>query len=171
MLRIELAALRRGPVETAGEVSPEALALGEQDVSLTGPVAVQGRLSGAGEGRYYWRARLNAALRGECRRCLAPVDMAINEDVSLMFAQDGEGTEDEGFYVIPARERHLDLVPALREELLLALPHYALCRPGCKGLCARCGANLNEGPCGCAPAPDPRWDALRALSAGHPKTD
>ena len=39
-----------------------------------------------------------------------------------------------------------------------------LCRPDCRGLCAQCGADLNEGSCGCeAEATDPRLSALRAF--------
>ena len=44
----------------------------------------------------------------------------------------------------------IDLSPLLRERLLLALPTLPLCRDDCRGLCARCGADLNAGPCGCA---------------------
>ena len=58
----------------------------------------------------------------------------------------------------------LDLRPALREQWLLNVPGYALCRDDCKGLCPTCGAELNVGPCDCAStSADPRWDALRKL--------
>ena len=48
----------------------------------------------------------------------------------------------------------IDLAPAVWEELALAAPFKYLCRETCAGLCARCGANLNEGPCGCPPDRD-----------------
>jgi uncharacterized protein len=51
----------------------------------------------------------------------------------------------------------------IREELILAVPEYVLCREECRGLCPRCGKDLNEGPCACRPEPDPRWAALEAL--------
>jgi uncharacterized protein len=52
----------------------------------------------------------------------------------------------------------------LRENLLLSLPLQPLCRDDCRGLCPRCGANLNQEPCGCErPPADPRMDALRKL--------
>ena len=48
--------------------------------------------------------------------------------------------------------------------LLVALPLKPLCREDCAGLCPQCGANLNEGPCGCEPdTEDDRWAALREL--------
>lgn len=39
--------------------------------------------------------------------------------------------------------------PDVREEIILDHPIRILCRPDCKGLCLTCGANLNEGVCGC----------------------
>jgi uncharacterized protein len=92
------------------------------------------------------------------------VDVPVSEKVGLVFATDPSATEGEGYYLVPARAQEIDLRQALREEVLLALPQFVECRPDCKGLCPTCGANLNEGPCGCGKAPDPRWDALRVLA-------
>ena len=48
--------------------------------------------------------------------------------------------------------------------MLLALPDYVLCDPACKGLCPVCGADLNDGECGCErTVPDPRLAALKDL--------
>jgi uncharacterized protein len=55
------------------------------------------------------------------------------------------------------------LRPLVRDALLLELPLAPLCRPDCRGLCARCGADLNAGPCSCVADRDPRWGALDAL--------
>jgi uncharacterized protein len=48
---------------------------------------------------------------------------------------------------------HLELAPMLREQLILASPMHPLCSDDCLGLCARCGKNLNEGPCRCGEEP------------------
>jgi uncharacterized protein len=62
----------------------------------------------------------------------------------------------------------VDLSPPLRERLLLSLPTLPLCRDDCRGLCARCGSDLNAGPCGCAAeAGDPRLAVLRTLRRDH----
>ncbi|MFR1639226.1 MAG: YceD family protein [Eggerthellaceae bacterium] len=45
----------------------------------------------------------------------------------------------------------IDLEPLVKAALLLEFPLVPLCDEDCKGLCASCGANLNEGPCECAP--------------------
>ncbi len=59
----------------------------------------------------------------------------------------------------------LDLAAVCWEEFMLALPVNPLCKADCKGLCAQCGANLNNGDCGCIPDEgDPRLAVLRGLT-------
>lgn len=164
MLRISLAEARATAVETTGAIAPDDPALAGTEWPAVRPVEVQGRFNSAGEGKYFWRAHLATAVRAQCRRCLVDVDVPLDVDLSLIFSADADTPEGEGCYPIPPRAQDLDLTGAVREELLLAMPQYVECRPDCRGLCARCGANLNEGPCGCPPAQDPRWDALRQLS-------
>jgi len=63
----------------------------------------------------------------------------------------------------------VDLTPLIREQVLLALTDRPLCREDCRGLCPRCGANLNEITCGCrTEAFDPRLAVLRTLKVGRP---
>jgi uncharacterized protein len=164
MLRIALAEVRAGAVETVGEIPPDEPALAGAEWSLAGPLVLRGRFSGAGEGKYYWRVHFDTSLRAECRRCLASVEVPLSLSLGLVFASGDDAMEGEGCYVIPPRAHELDLSGAVREELFLAMPRYVECRPECKGLCPRCGANLNDGPCGCVREADPRWDALRALA-------
>lgn len=166
MLRVDLADVRVGAAETVGRLADDDPVLAEvgPDIALVAPVQVKGRLSAAGEGKYYWRARLETAVRAQCRRCLNPVDVPLEASLAIVFVPEDEAAEDEGCYVIPARAKTLDLTEVVREELILTLPHFVECRPDCRGLCPKCGANLNDGPCGCAPAGDPRWDALHALT-------
>ena len=57
------------------------------------------------------------------------------------------------FDVLPA-DKVIDLEPLITAALLLEFPLIPLCDEECKGLCPQCGANLNEGPCGCEPAAD-----------------
>ena len=61
-------------------------------------------------------------------------------------------------------EDFVDLTPQIREDILLALPQRALCRPECRGLCPACGENLNERKCHCRVAHEPlHWHALDQL--------
>jgi uncharacterized protein len=126
------------------------------------PVHATGRLSQAGTGRFYWQGRIEGAAEVSCRRCLVTTHPKVAEDVHLIFADaDVDEAEDPDVYRLSPRAAVVDLRPAIREQWLLAAPAFALCREECKGLCPRCGADLNAGPCECPPAIDSRWEALR----------
>ncbi|MBN1269773.1 MAG: DUF177 domain-containing protein [Kiritimatiellae bacterium] len=58
-------------------------------------------------------------------------------------------------YDLPEGAETVDVTPDIREDILLNLPHFPLCKPDCRGLCPQCGKNLNEGKCGCRP---PSWE-------------
>jgi DUF177 domain-containing protein len=163
MLRVDLREVAHGPVETPGEVPVTDSLFEGLDFTLTEPVRVTGRLQPAGEGRFYWHGRLATRARSACRRCLEPVVAPIAAEVAALFAQAADALDDPDAYPLPARATEIDLTPAIREELILAAPQYVLCREDCRGLCPRCGQDLNAGPCGCAPAADPRWQGLAAL--------
>jgi uncharacterized protein len=95
----------------------------------------------------------------ECSRCLEPARGTLLASVRELF-EPGGGPEDMTY---PLGEDEVDLEPMAREQCVLGLPLRPLCRPECRGLCTRCGANLNEGSCGCPPERDPRWSALDSL--------
>jgi uncharacterized protein len=121
--------------------------------------------------------RLQASWSGEfevaCARCLEPVRRDLQGQFDLLFRPLGIDagpseraiTADEaeiGYY----QGSGLLLEDVLREQVLLSLPARTLCREDCKGLCPRCGHNLNTDPCDCDPAPaDPRWAALSDLAS------
>jgi uncharacterized protein len=132
------------------------------------------------------RVRLDAHASLEvevpCGRCLAPVGVKLPLDFALTLVPKDEYAEDEddderrkddrapvaGSFDPTAADEEtyegkvIDLDPILREEILLALPNYPVCREGCKGLCSVCGQNLNEKDCGCdRHVPDPRWADLK----------
>ena len=113
-------------------------------------------------------ATVSAPWRGECRRCLKPVSGRLGCEVREMYrprrAQEGPDDDEETYALDPDQ---LDLEPLVRDALLLELPLAPLCRPDCPGLCPTCGADRNEGPCGCPePVRDPRWAALNVLREG-----
>src|SRR5437762_12684845 len=163
MLQVDLRELSGGPVITRAELAAVDPLLEGLGVVLAGPVQVTGRLHAAGEGRFYWQGSLRAQLAGECRRCLVPVPVAVVSDIRALFTQDPDALEDPDSYPLARDATQIDLRPALREELLLAVPQWVVCREDCRGLCPRCGKDLNAGPCGCPPAADPRWQPLAAL--------
>lgn len=60
-------------------------------------------------------------------------------------------------------EPFVDLTDSFRECIILCFPSNPVCREDCKGVCPRCGRNLNKGACTCAAAGDGRWSALEGL--------
>lgn len=112
------------------------------------------------EGGVYVRGTVAGHFIAECRRCLEPTEDRFELPVAELYRPAGDAWE-EGYVVV---EGKLDLAPVVRDTVLLSLPLNPVCREDCAGLCPRCGANLNEGPCGCpAGEGDPRWSALREL--------
>jgi uncharacterized protein len=108
-----------------------------------------------------------AALKGECTRCLDPVEDGIEVDLQELYAYDDEdddpGEDDEE---VSRLERDLlDLEPLVRDAVVLALPFGPLCRDDCPGLCVECGARLADDPeHDHGERIDPRWAALGALT-------
>ena len=106
---------------------------------------------------------VTTTLHGVCDRCAADftsdVDIPIN--VVLVTELSNEDSEDE--WVFPLEADCADLEDIVRTVFVLNMDSKLLCKPDCKGLCCRCGKNLNEGPCGCQKELDPRFAALRQL--------
>ena len=170
MLRVDLRALAAGPLETDAVVPPDDPGLADLEFTPIEPVRVSGRIMASGPGSYYWEGRLRTRARVACRRCLVLVEVVIDERVDLLFTED-QGADDPSAVIIPPRSTTLELGDAIRGELILAAPEFVLCREDCRGICPRCGTDLNEGPCRCPPDRDPRWAALEALKprAGEEK--
>lgn len=94
--------------------------------------------------------------RTSCARCVDDFSFPVTGEVEgyFLLGADKEAPEDmddDEFDVLP-EDNVIDLEPLLNAALLLEFPLVPLCDEECKGLCPTCGANLNEGPCGCAPA-------------------
>ena len=92
-----------------------------------------------------------------CSRCLEDVSYAFAGDIEGYFiigeqAQIEDDDEDElgedEFEALPA-DHVIDLLPLIEAALIVDAPVMPLCKEDCAGLCPTCGANLNEGPCGC----------------------
>lgn len=156
MLRLDIRELRRGPVSVSAELPIGCPELEGLALELAGPVRVEGVLQGSPERRTCsWEGRISTKVGAECRRCLVALDLPILAEVKVVFSPDPDAADDPGVYPLGAPGTEVDLAPAVREELLLAVPAFVLCREECAGLCQRCGADLNSGPCACASAAEP----------------
>ncbi len=165
MLKLNLAALDRDEVRIREEIAADDPMWEGSDVNLVEPLKVDLTARSVGDG-VLLRGRLRATVQRECRRCLAGVRQTVDDTVDMLFAPIGEDEDELGgeVYPLPARGQELDVTDAVREQLLLRAPQYALCDEACRGLCPQCGTNLNEGSCDCVSeaAPSP-WDALKQV--------
>lgn len=106
---------------------------------------------------------VSSLVRLSCGRCLQGFDFPLEAAFSLTFVEELPAVTDEvtdeevevdaeemGLILFEGEE--IDLRDAIQEQLVMALPLRPLCRKECKGLCSQCGADLNEGACGCGPS-------------------
>jgi len=156
-------------VETRAAVVDDTLAADdtvwqEGDPLPVTPLRVTGRLSSAGSGRFYWHGEVAGDMVVPCRRCLTDAKVHVDGESHVIFAEAGsDETDDPDVQVLDERSHQIDLRPTVREQWLLNVPSYVVCREDCKGLCPTCGKDLNEGPCDCPESRDARWDGLRRV--------
>ncbi|HEX6879487.1 MAG TPA: DUF177 domain-containing protein [Terriglobales bacterium] len=149
------------------------------DLRQVGPLKIKGRAELIKEHLGGKSVVLNIRLVGKwsgdfeasCARCLEPVAQRLEREYDLLYRPLGsdrradevsisEAETEIGYY----QGEGMELADSLREQVLLAAPVKVVCSEACKGICAQCGKNLNEGSCNCAPVmTDPRWDALKDL--------
>lgn len=115
--------------------------------------------------------KLETALHVDCDRCLDPQEVPVNIDLDLEFVGSNDFANAANFEVasddlkIDLADGEIDLVEIAREQILLDLPQQFFCSESCKGLCTKCGANLNLTECNCIEQEiDPRWAALKNLN-------
>lgn len=126
---------------------------------------------------YVIEANVKGTIRVECHRCLVSFELPVDTTFTFVLSRGGESpppesVEEDDIVSIPAvGETTFDLYPRVREALILEIPIKLLCREDCRGVCRKCGANLNGGECGCDPGiGDPRWGALKKFLNGENKT-
>ncbi len=153
----------------------------DSDFRAQGPGHLTGQLEAVDDGALL-RAELRCRVVASCNRCLAPVTEDLAFPVMVRYVprsklearaerpKDSQGPEKAGSFdprdldEEPLENQRVELQPAIREQLLLALPMGLVCREDCKGLCGSCGQPLNEGACDCNPSQvDQRWERLKEL--------
>jgi uncharacterized protein len=167
MLTIPLVRLEReGTLEIQAAIPPDDPSWVGTELRFSTPLSISGQAQWITSGEVLVRLKLRGHMAQECRRCLDPVEVPVEEEIDLLFAPAGEaGAEEDGVRLLPEVAVELELGEAIREEAILSQWPFALCRTDCKGICPSCGTNLNEKSCQCSSEElDPRWDALRALN-------
>lgn len=153
------------------EVEESAASFGfpDQAIAVDEPVRLELRIT-RDVSTIVMSGRVDIIARRTCDRCLASFPENVSIDLREVYhladkpLPGADPDDDDEVHFVDRRVTRLDIAPVIRQRILLELPMKALCREDCRGLCPACGANLNEGTCGCDAAQgDPRWQSLHGL--------
>ncbi len=127
---------------------------------FTAPVCISGRVANE-TGIVTIDADVSLELKIPCSRCAREFTMPL--DIPVFHTLVREVANEDNDELICVSDSQFDVDPLIKEDVFLSLPFKFLCSEDCKGLCPKCGRNLNDGPCSCEPETDPRLDVLRQL--------
>jgi uncharacterized protein len=107
-------------------------------------------------------ALLESVLYFSCDTCLSPVTYELSVPMNERFGNSADDNDDIDIWQFIGKV--IDLDEAIYTNLLLNIPMKVVCSNDCKGLCFKCGHNLNEGDCTCDKTHrDPRFESLYSL--------
>lgn len=140
------------------------LDLSEEELGFDKPFTTPVRVSGS-VGNYTGiveiRANADFSLELMCDRCAKPIKVSINTPINhTLVTHLNDETNDE---LLLVSELRFNLDELVTEDIFLDMPAKFLCSEDCKGVCPKCGKDLNSGSCGCAKEVDPRLAALQQL--------
>ena len=129
---------------------------------VTEPVVASGTVRNTA-GVLMMEGELTTTIHGLCDRCASPFDREIRFPIHAVLVTELADEENEDEWVFPLEGDSADLDDIVRTVFVLNLDSKLLCKEDCRGLCPRCGKNLNDGPCNCQKELDPRFAALKQL--------
>lgn len=112
------------------------------------------------------RCNTQATAHLTCDRCTKEYDQSINHDFNMIYLIDksGDSEDDTNIHFLSPDQDKIDLSKDVKELTLLAMPMKHLCSEDCKGLCPKCGKDLNCGDCNCnKDETNPVWEPLLKL--------
>ena len=155
-------------IETPDSELPFRTELDLHDLQFGGSCPVQEPVRAEGSvrnvaGVLVMQATVSTTLHATCDRCAAEFLREVSYPVEAVLTREleDEDAADEWTFLLDNDSADLDEI--LTTAFVLNMDSKLLCRPDCKGLCCRCGKNLNDGPCGCRPETDPRLAVLGQL--------
>ena len=107
--------------------------------------------------------QIHTTIHGVCDRCAQDFERDVDLPIDVVLVTELSNEENEDEWVFPLVGDNADLEDIVRTVFVLNLDSKLLCEEDCKGLCYRCGKNLNDGPCNCQKECDPRFAALKQL--------
>ncbi len=124
---------------------------------FTTPVKLKGEITNTA-GIVTVKGKINFILEICCDRCAAEVKLPFEVDMDHGLVSSLNDEENDDYILV--EDMKLDIAELTSEDIYLALPGKILCKEDCKGVCSKCGADLNEGACDCKKDIDPRWEGL-----------
>ncbi len=126
------------------------------------PVKAEGTIRNTA-GVLVMTGEITTCIHGICDRCADPFDREVSFPIDVVLVTEMANEENEDEWVFPLEGDSADLDDIVRTVFVLNLDSKLLCKEDCRGLCHRCGKNLNDGPCSCQKELDPRFAALKQL--------
>lgn len=124
------------------------------------PVAVEGEVRNTAD-LLELELTAETTLDAVCDRCGKEFPLEKEISYSCMLAEELQNEESDEIVLL--EDGKVDAGDLARTAFILGMDSKTLCSEDCKGLCPRCGADLNLGPCSCKREPDPRLAALASL--------
>ena len=147
------------------------LMLGDDSYPLKGQKAVSLAISNEGKNEVSVKAEGQIEIEASCDRCLKPVTvkLVIDREEKMTAAEITDPKPGDQISFMDGYELDTDVL--IEDTCISEMPPKVLCKEDCKGLCLVCGADLNEGDCGCDRfVPDPRMAAFgEAFAAANAK--
>ncbi len=135
MIKIAVRDIKNEGLDIDQTLPIEGVGLSAEEVDIRGTVNVKAHLSKE-DGYIIAETEVKADFGNLCARCLEPLYFVEVRPYTFEF----ELTEDQ---------EYVDLGEEIRQEMILGLPPKILCKEDCKGICPKCGVNLNIEPCKC----------------------
>ena len=155
-------------IETPGATVPFSTSVDLSDLCygisypVTEPVRAEGQVRNTA-GVLVMTGSIETTIHGTCDRCASDFDREVHFPIDVVLVTELSNEENEDEWVFPLEGDSADLDDIVRTVFVLNLDSKLLCKEDCKGLCHRCGKNLNDGPCSCQKELDPRFAALKQL--------
>lgn len=155
-------------IETPNSTLPFETSLDLRDMQFGVSFPVQEPVSAKGTvrntaGVLVLEAELTTTLHGVCDRCASEFVRRLSVPVRAVLTTELENEDEADEWTFLLEDDTADLDEILTTAFVLNMDSKLLCKPDCKGLCCRCGRNLNDGPCSCRPETDPRLAVLGQL--------
>jgi len=141
-------------------------ALDVSDLAFEGVASISDTLAVSGKvrniaGMLVMTAHVAGKMTCICARCLNEFERGIDLNIEALLADELQDEDNPDVFLLDGD--YIDLDEVIITHFVLNMDQKFLCREDCKGLCEKCGKNLNEGPCDCRPDIDPRLAALQQL--------